>query len=156
MTNRLISPRLWTAFFSLEPRLSSLNTTSSVQSISNFFISLSLVPFKCKTIITVCFLHNNPCGFFQGKVKYQKLPSGNSDYIEFYDKKGEMVATYSTMTGRCILPMRRLPDRQKCIYVYLETVLLYMPDYKNKPENTETLMPWYDMILQRCQIKSKS
>ena len=31
MTNRLISPRLWTAFFSLEPRLSSLNTTSSVQ-----------------------------------------------------------------------------------------------------------------------------
>lgn len=92
----------------------------------------------------------------EGKVKYQKLPSGNSDYIEFYDKKGEMVATYSTMTGRCILPMRRLPDRQKCIYVYLETVLLYMPDYKNKPENTETLMPWYDMILQRCQIKSKS
>ena len=30
-----------------------------------------------------------------GKVKYQKLPSGNSDYIEFYDKNGEMVATYS-------------------------------------------------------------
>ena len=95
MTNRLISPRLWTAFFSLEPRLSSLNTTSNVQLIPNFFISLSLVPFKCKTIITVCFLHNNPCGFFQGKVKYQKLPSGNSDYIEFYDKKGEMVTTYS-------------------------------------------------------------
>ena len=31
----------------------------------------------------------------EGKVKYQKLPSGNSDYIEFYDKSGEMVATYS-------------------------------------------------------------
>jgi len=31
----------------------------------------------------------------EGKVKYQKLPSGNSDYIEFYDKNGEMVATYS-------------------------------------------------------------
>ena len=29
------------------------------------------------------------------EVKYQKLPSGNSDYIEFYDKNGEMVATYS-------------------------------------------------------------
>ena len=28
-------------------------------------------------------------------MKYQKLPSGNSDYIEFYDKNGEMVATYS-------------------------------------------------------------
>ena len=31
----------------------------------------------------------------EGKVKYQKLPSGNKDYIEFYDKNGEMVATYS-------------------------------------------------------------
>ena len=31
----------------------------------------------------------------EGKVKYQKLPSGNSDYIEFYDKNGEMVAAYS-------------------------------------------------------------
>ena len=31
----------------------------------------------------------------EGKVKYQKLPYGNSDYIEFYDKNGEMVATYS-------------------------------------------------------------
>ena len=31
----------------------------------------------------------------EGKVKYQKLPSNNSEYIEFYDKNGEMVATYS-------------------------------------------------------------
>lgn len=31
----------------------------------------------------------------EGKVKYQKLPSGNSEYIEFYDKNGEMVATCS-------------------------------------------------------------
>ena len=31
----------------------------------------------------------------EGEVKYQKLPSGNSEYIEFYDKNGEMVATYS-------------------------------------------------------------
>lgn len=31
----------------------------------------------------------------EGKVKYQKLPSDNSEYIEFYDKNGEMVATYS-------------------------------------------------------------
>ncbi len=27
----------------------------------------------------------------EGKVKYQKLPSGNSEYMEFYDKNGEMV-----------------------------------------------------------------
>ena len=31
----------------------------------------------------------------EAKVKYQKLPSNNSEYIEFYDKNGEMVATYS-------------------------------------------------------------
>ena len=39
---------------------------------------------------------------------------------------------------------------------YLETVLLYMPDYKNEPEGIEELMPWSDMIQQRCRIKSKS
>ena len=42
------------------------------------------------------------------------------------------------------------------IYAYLETVLLYMPDYKNEPEGREELMPWSEMIQQRCQIKSKS
>ena len=42
------------------------------------------------------------------------------------------------------------------IYVYLETVLLYMPDYKNEPEGIEELMPWSDMVQQRCRIKSKS
>lgn len=31
----------------------------------------------------------------EGKVKYQRLPSGQTDYIEFYDKNGELVATYS-------------------------------------------------------------
>lgn len=31
----------------------------------------------------------------EGEVKYQKLPSGSSEYMEFYDKNGEMVATYS-------------------------------------------------------------
>lgn len=33
---------------------------------------------------------------------------------------------------------------------------LYMPDYKNEPEGIEELMPWSDMIQQRCRIKSKS
>lgn len=42
------------------------------------------------------------------------------------------------------------------IYAYLETVLLYMPDYKNEPEGIEELKPWSEMIQQRCQIKSKS
>ena len=31
----------------------------------------------------------------EGNVNYQQLPSGTSAYIEFYDKNGEMVATYS-------------------------------------------------------------
>lgn len=31
----------------------------------------------------------------EGKVKCQRMPSGQTDYIEFYDKNGEMVATYS-------------------------------------------------------------
>ena len=31
----------------------------------------------------------------EGKVKYQRMPSCQTDYIEFYDKNGEMVATYS-------------------------------------------------------------
>ena len=30
-----------------------------------------------------------------GKIEYQKLPSGQTDYMEFYDENGEMVATYS-------------------------------------------------------------
>ena len=42
------------------------------------------------------------------------------------------------------------------ICAYLETVLLYMPDYKNEPEGIEELMPWSDMIQQRCRIKLKS
>lgn len=42
------------------------------------------------------------------------------------------------------------------IYAYLETVLLYMPDYKNEPEGIEELMPWSEKIQQRYQIKSKS
>lgn len=42
------------------------------------------------------------------------------------------------------------------IYAYLETVLLYMPDYKNEPEGIEELMPWSEMIQQRCRIKSKN
>ena len=42
------------------------------------------------------------------------------------------------------------------IYAYLKTVLLYMPDYKDEPEGIEDLMPWSEMIQQRCRIKSKS
>lgn len=42
------------------------------------------------------------------------------------------------------------------IYAYLETVLLYMPDYKNEPEGIEELMPWSEMIQQRCRIRTQN
>lgn len=36
------------------------------------------------------------------------------------------------------------------VYQYLYTLLLYMPDYKNKPAGVEALMPWSDFIKERC------
>ena len=47
----------------------------------------------------------------EGEVKYQKLPSGKSEYIEFYDKKGEMVATYSN-NGWTMYPTKAEVARQ--------------------------------------------
>ncbi len=41
-------------------------------------------------------------------------------------------------------------------YAYLETVLLYMPDYQNELDGIEKLMLWSGMIQQRCRLKSKS
>ena len=42
------------------------------------------------------------------------------------------------------------------VYVYLETILLYMLDYKNEPESIKERMPCSEMIQQRCQVESKS
>ena len=47
----------------------------------------------------------------EGEVKYQKLPSGKSEYIEFYDKNGEMVATYSN-NGWTMYPTKAEAARQ--------------------------------------------
>ena len=47
----------------------------------------------------------------EGEVKYQKLPSGKSEYIEFYDKNGEMVATYSN-NGWTMYPTKAEGARQ--------------------------------------------
>lgn len=41
------------------------------------------------------------------------------------------------------------------ISAYLETILLYIPEYKNEPEGIEELMLCAEMIQQRCRIKSK-
>ena len=47
----------------------------------------------------------------EGEVKYQKLPSGKREYIEFYDKNGEMVATYSN-NGWTMYPTKAEAARQ--------------------------------------------
>ena len=47
----------------------------------------------------------------EGEVKYQKLPSGKSEYIEFYHKNGEMVATYSN-NGWTMYPTKAEVARQ--------------------------------------------
>lgn len=36
------------------------------------------------------------------------------------------------------------------IYQYLYTVLLYMPDYINKPDGIEDMMPWSEFMKERC------
>lgn len=32
------------------------------------------------------------------------------------------------------------------VFEYLQTVLLYMPDYKNEPAGIEDMLPWSDFI----------
>ena len=67
---------------------------------------------------------------------------------------GEQKRLGITKAGNSLVETAKLNDLN--IYVYLETVLLYMPDYKNEPEGIEELMPWSEMIQQRCRIESKS
>jgi len=38
------------------------------------------------------------------------------------------------------------------IFSYLQTLLLYLPDYKNEPEGIERLMPWSDFIREECKL----
>ena len=36
------------------------------------------------------------------------------------------------------------------VFQYLSTLLLYMPDYKDKPAGVEAMMPWSEFIKERC------
>ena len=36
------------------------------------------------------------------------------------------------------------------IFQYLQTLLLYMPDYINEPDGIEDMMPWSDFIQENC------
>ena len=40
------------------------------------------------------------------------------------------------------------------IYMYLQTLLLYMPDYLDEPDGIESMMPWSERIRQTCSNKS--
>lgn len=42
------------------------------------------------------------------------------------------------------------------VFKYLQTVLLYMPDYVNEPEGIEELMPWSDKMQRLCAINKKA
>lgn len=41
------------------------------------------------------------------------------------------------------------------VYRYLNTVLLYMPDYINEPDGIEELMPWSEMIRSTCGMPER-
>ena len=41
------------------------------------------------------------------------------------------------------------------VFEYLQTVLLYLPDYKNEPAGIEDLLPWSDFIKERCSADRK-
>ena len=41
------------------------------------------------------------------------------------------------------------------VFEYLQTVLLYMPDYKNEPAGIEDMLPWSDFIKERCSADRK-
>lgn len=100
----------------------------------------------------------------EGEVRYQKQPGGKSEYMEFYDKNGEMVATYSNngwtmyttnaeaarQTGMCMIYNAAWKDAKNGKPLESETVgsggqgvhmtipkgmLAELPDYlEDKPE----------------------
>ena len=41
------------------------------------------------------------------------------------------------------------------VFEYLQTLLLYMPDYKNEPAGIEDMLPWSDFIKERCSADRK-
>lgn len=41
------------------------------------------------------------------------------------------------------------------VFEYLQSGLLYMPDYKNEPVGIEDMLPWSDFIKERCSAGRK-
>jgi transposase len=70
-------------------------------------------------------------------------------------KKGRNFLFHNTVDGaRASATVFSLIEAAKAnnlnVYQYLYTLLLYMPDYKNKPAGIEQLMPWSDFIKEKC------
>lgn len=89
----------------------------------------------------------------EGKVKYQKLPSGESDYIEFYDNNGEMVATYSNNGWTMYTTNAEAARQTKMCTIYNEAwgnakrgIPLINEDLTNseKPENPVNIQNRFD------------
>ncbi len=89
----------------------------------------------------------------EGKVKYQKLPSGNSEYIEFYDKNGEMVATYSNNGWTMYTTNAEAARQTEMCMIYNEAwgnakrgIPLINEDFTNseKPENPVNIQNCFD------------
>ena len=90
----------------------------------------------------------------EGKVKYQKLPSGNSEYIEFYDKNGEMVATYSNNGWTMYTTNAEAARQTEMCMIYNEAwgnakrgISLINEDLTNseKPENPVNIQNRFDV-----------
>ena len=95
------------------------------------------------------------------RVMYQKYMNSAENIARPYAVRRKNYLFHDTITGaRASSIIYSLVETAKLnnlnIYAYLEAVLLYMPDYKNEPEGIEEVMPWSDMIQQRCRIRLKS
>lgn len=77
-----------------------------------------------------------------GEVRYQKMPSGKSEYIEFYDKSGEMVATYSNNGWTMYTTKAEAARQTEMCMIYNEAwgnAKRGIPLINNRPENTGNL-----------------
>ena len=84
----------------------------------------------------------------EGKVKFRKLPSDNSEYIEFYDKNGEMVATYSNRGWTMYTTNVEAARQTEMCMIYNEAwgnAKRGIPMASEELDNTENLQSSFDV-----------
>lgn len=88
----------------------------------------------------------------EGEVKYQKLPSEKSEYIEFYDKNGEMVATYSN-NGWTMYPTKAEVARQtEMCMIYNEAWVMPKEECLLHVENLPMRIVCRAVLMQRLEL----